>query len=283
MAAGMNTATDIASYIQTIYEDALFVARENSLMQPLIRTFNDKTDNATRSNSEYGTATIRQVAETDDLVSQTFSPSVIASLTPAEYAGQFFITDTRYESDPFGVREDAALELGQAMASNIENNLLSSFTSLTGGTVGAGGSALTWGYFSAAMTILRMRNAPPPYVCVLSPNQYHNLAKSATVAGATSNPSPNFSNEVTAQWWVNRFGPVDIFLSSNIAAGTAVYGAMFARQAIAYDERRAPRMEPQRDASRRGWELNMSARYAYGVWRPRFGVAILSDGSDPTS
>lgn len=283
MAYGMNTVTDISTYVQTIFADALFVARDNSLMQPLVRTFNDRQGNEARKNSQYGTATITAVAETDDLVSQTFNPSVIATLTPGEYAGQYFITDTRMESDPFGAQSDATMELGVAMAQSIENNLISTFTSLTGGTVGAAGSLLTWGYFAAAMTLLRNQNAPLPYACVLSPNQYHNLAKSASVAGATTSAAPNFADDVTRRWWVNSFGPVDIFLSSNIASGTAVYGAMWSRQAIAYDERRAPRMEPQRDASRRGLELNMSTRYAYGIWRPAHGVAILSDGSNPTS
>jgi hypothetical protein len=131
MAYGMNTASDISTYIQIIFEDALFVARDNSLMQPLVRSFNDRQGNETRKNSIYGTAIINQVAETDDLVSQTFNPSVIATLTPAEYAGQYFITDTRMESDPFGARQDATVELGVAMAQSIENNLIGNFTSLT--------------------------------------------------------------------------------------------------------------------------------------------------------
>ena len=42
--------------------------------------------------------------------------------------------------------------------------------------------------------------------------------------------------------------------------------------ALALDMRRAPRLEPERDASRRGYELNLSAVYAHGVWRPKFGV-----------
>ena len=283
MAAGMNVATDISSFVNSVFEDALFVARDNNLMQPLVTTFSDAQGLASRKLQAYGTATIRQLNETDDMVSQTYAPSALSTLTPAEFGAQIFLTDLRMETDPFGARDDAARELGVAMAQSIENNLISTFTSLTGGTIGAGGSALTWGYFTAAMTTLRAQNAPLPYFCVLSPYQYHALAKSASIAGATTAPAPNFADEVTRRWWIQSFGPVDIYVTANIAAGTAVYGAMFARQAIAYDERRAPRLEPQRDASRRGIELNMSTVYAYGVWRPSFGVALLSDGSAPTS
>ncbi len=283
MTAGMNLGSDISSFVNSIFEDALFVARDNNLMQPLVTTFSDAQGLASRKLQTYGTATIRQVAESDDLISQTYAPAALTTLTPAEFGAQIVLTDLRMESDPFGARDDAARELGVAMAQSIENNLVGTFTSLTGGTIGTAGSALTWGHFTAAMTTLRAANAPLPYFCVLSPYQYHYLAKSASIAGAVTATTPNFNDEVTRRWWIQSFGPVDIFVTANIAAGTAVYGAMFARQAIAYDERRAPRMEPQRDASRRAWELNMSTVYAYGVWRPSFGVAILSDGSAPTS
>jgi hypothetical protein len=279
----MNLASDISSFVNSIFEDALFVARDNNLMQPLVTTFSDAQGLASRKLQAYGTATIRPISESDDLVSQTYAPSALTTLTPAEFGAQIVLTDLRMESDPFEARDDAARELGVAMAQSIENNLVSTFTSLTGGTIGTAGSALTWGHFTAAMTTLRMQNAPLPYFCVLSPAQYHSLAKSASIAGATSAVAPNFQDEVTRRWWIQSFGPVDIYVTSNIAAGTAVYGAMFARQAIAYDERRAPRLEPQRDASRRAWELNMSTVYAYGVWRPSFGVTIVSDGSVPTA
>jgi hypothetical protein len=42
-------------------------------------------------------------------------------------------------------------------------------------------------------------------------------------------------------------------------------------------------MEAERDASRRGWELNMTAVYAHGVWRPEWGVCMTFDAAAPTS
>ena len=60
-------------------------------------------------------------------------------------------------------------------------------------------------------------------------------------------------------------------------------GAVFPRNAIALDWRRRPRVEPERDASRRGWEFNMSSVYAHGVWRPALGVQFIFDASAPTS
>ncbi len=278
----INTSSDIAAFVNTIFEDALMVARDNNLMTALVTVFTDRRGTALRSNQQYGTATINQITEVDDLASQTFYPTQLATLTPHEFGAQFFITDTRMETDPFGIREDASLELGTAMAQSVEKALLGDFSSLTGGTVGAAGSAITWGHFFAMIAHLRGQNAPQPWAAVMSPNTWHTLAK-AVAPGATVTNSPQLQDEVTRRWYVGSVAGVDIFTSSNIAAGTAAYAALFSRPALALDIRRAPRIEPERDASKRGIELNLSMVYAHGVWRPKFGVQGIYDASLPSS
>lgn len=282
--ANLNPSTNISTYIQTIYEDAMFVARENSLMPALVTVFNDRTGSAVRSRSEYGTATMNAVGETDDLVSQAFTPTVKNSLTPAEVAAQFFLPDLRVESDPFGVRNDASMELGMAMAEKIDTDIVGNFSSLTGGTVGAAGTAITWGHFFAMQSILRAQHAPGPWVFVCHPYQYHQLGKSASI-GATVTNAPMLQDEVARNFFVGNVGGVDIYLNSNISIDGSddAYCGMFSRTALAYDNRRAPRLEPERDASRRGIELNLSAVYAHGVWRPKFGVQGIFDASTPSS
>jgi hypothetical protein len=60
-------------------------------------------------------------------------------------------------------------------------------------------------------------------------------------------------------------------------------GGVFPSEAIAIDWRRMIRVEPERDASRRGTEFNLSAVYAHGVWRPTRGVQMIFDATAPTS
>jgi hypothetical protein len=277
-------ASDIGRYVQEIYEDAIFVARDNNLMQPLVLNFTDRSGTAARSRSEYGTAVIAAITETDDLTSQAFTPSVANTLTPAEVGAQFMITDTRVESDPFSVRSDAAMELGMAMAQSVEKNLLGQFSSLTGGTVGAAGTVLTWGHFYAMLSRCRAQNAAFPLRFVCHPHHWHRLG-SAVAPGATVTNSPDIQNSILGNFYVGSVSGVDIFTSSNIAIDGSddAYCAMFNPQALALDWRRGVRIEPERDASRRGWELNLTALYAYGVWRPKFGVQGLFDAIAPAS
>lgn len=58
-------------------------------------------------------------------------------------------------------------------------------------------------------------------------------------------------------------------------------GAIFTRDAFAYDQRAGFRIEPERNASLRAWELNLSGIYAVGTWRPERAVQLRSDASAP--
>lgn len=59
-------------------------------------------------------------------------------------------------------------------------------------------------------------------------------------------------------------------------------GGMFNRNALAFDVRRGLRIEPFRDPSLRSTELNATMIYAYGAWRPEFGIQLVSDATDPS-
>lgn len=285
MSAAFTQVSDIQSptdYIQKIYEDALFVAREQELMSSLVTNFSGQGI-APRVSSEYSSANIVAVNDDDDLTSQSFKPSVLSTLTPSEVGAQYLITDQRSESDPMGVRQSAALELGAAMATKVETDLISNFDNFTGGTAGAAGSVMTWDYFFAAVSQLRAQKAPGPYYAVLHPFQIHQLAKAAAVTG-TINNAPSFGDEAMRNRFFSQAAGCTIFESANLTPDNSddVTAGVFSSLALALDVRRAVRFESERDASRRADELNVSMVYAHGVWRPKFGVKLISDATVPS-
>jgi len=274
MSYGSNTYSNISTFVNTIYEDAFAVAREQTLATGLVNVFRDMSGLALRKSQGYSGVTINTIGESDDLSSQVFTPTAVATLTPYEYGAQFLLTDSRIESDPFGVRQDAALELGAALADKIDANAFSVFSSLTGGTVGVTGSAISWTYFENAIALLQAQHAPKPWVAVMHPYQWAILARAASVAGSSAtNPAPSLLEDVNRNFFITNTMGVSVFVSSNVqTSGTDAYMGVFSPLALAIDFRRAPRLEAERDASRRAWELNMSAVFAYGVWRPKYGV-----------
>lgn len=276
-----NTEANIAGFINTVWEDAILVARDNNVMTGLVTQFGDLRGLAVRKNAEYlGTAAFNVIAETDDLSSQALTPTEAQTLTPYEYGAQYFITDSRMETDIYPIRQDAALELGASYGQKIDKLLAGCFSSFTGGTVGGTTTNLTWANFFAAISKMRRAMAPQPWAAVLSPEQYHCLGTSIA-PGVTVTNAPQLQDEFVRRFYVNTIAGVDVYVTANIGTAASVFGGMFSRNALALDMRRPFRLEPERDASRRGLELNVSSIFAYGVWRPQYGIAIYTAGTVP--
>lgn len=288
MTVALNVWGDVSSIAQRIEQDAYFIVRESGVYQKLITTFNDASGMNTRRSYKYNSGTAVAIGDEDDLASNAFTPSADQTLTPAEMGLQFFITDARAESDlPENILTDAAKELGFAALDKVETDLYGNVASLTGGTVGAGTATISWGYVSAAIAQAREANKSNsvPLVCVVHNFQWAVLAKAASVAGASVYAnSPNFTEQMTRTGYVAQFMGVPMYQTYQArTTGTAFYGAVFPREAMAIDWRRPIRVRPERNESRRGLELNMSAIYAEGVWRPELGVQLYCLAELPTS
>jgi hypothetical protein len=285
--AQLNTYSDVSSLAQAIQDDAIFVIREVSTMQGLVTVFSDMSGLNPRQGHQYNQGSAKDIGEADDLTSSAFTPSLDQTLTPSEIGLQFFLTDSRIESDiPENIRTDAAQELGFAAADKIETDLLGEMANMTGGTIGTAGSTITWGYVAAAIAQARYVNKANnvPLSCVMHGYQWAVLAKSASIAGATVAPAPGFQEQITRSGFVGEFMGVPLYqVHATPDANDDFTGGVFPRPTIAIDWRRRVRVEPDRDPSRRGWELNMSAVYAHGVWRPTRGIKMIFDATAPTS
>ncbi len=283
-----NTYADISSIAPNIQDDAIFIVREAGVMQGLVTVFRDATGLNPRVGYKYNAGTAQIIGEADDLTSRAFTPSADQTLTPAEIGLQFFVTDSRAESDaPENIITDAGRELGFAALDLVESHLIGDMASLSGGSIGASGTAITWGYVSAAIAQARYVNKSIsiPLACVIHGYQAAVLAKSASIAGATTVSATGVADQVTRQGLSQAFVfmGVPIYQVFGGLSGTDFHGGVFPRLALAIDWRRGVRVEPQRDASRRGTEFNMSAVYAHGVWRPDRGIEMYFDATAPTS
>lgn len=285
-----NLWADVSALAQSVQEDAYFIVREASLLPSLVTVFNDMQGLNTRKSYKYNSGTAKTVGEADDLTSEAFTPSADQTLTPYEIGLQFFITDSRMEGDaPENIRTDAARELGFAALDKLESDLIGDMASMTGGTLGASGTAISWDYLAKSIALARgvNKNAAKPLVAVIHGYQWYVLAKAATVAGATVAVAPGQQDRVTNSGGavqVASFMGVPIYqVFGGVDSSTDFTGGVFPREAIALDWRRNIRVEPERDASRRGIELNMSGVYAHGVWRPALGVKMIFAATTPAN
>ena len=292
--AGLNLYSDLGAIAQNIQDDAIFVVRETYIMPNLVKVFNDLSSANPRVGYKYNQGTAGTIAEADDLTSQSFVPAADQTLTPIEIGLQFFISDKRADSSgnvPEDVLNDAATELGLAAGDQVQTHLLQDMGSMTAGTIGAYGSALVWGHLAAAIGGARQANKASgvPLVAVLHGFQWIKLAALASVAGASLAQAPQFTERISETGFVGQFMGVDLYEvypgtpAVNGTGGTAWFtGAVYPpTQALALDWRRPIRVVAQRDESRRGVELNMSAVYAHGIWRPNLGYNIAGFATQP--
>ena len=287
--AQINTWSDVSSLAPYILEDARFIIREAGIMQNFVQVFNDAKGGNLRLGHDYNSVSAVTLAETDDLTSSALTPSAALTLTPGRIGAQFFITDLRRDSEaPESIMTAAAQELGFAAADKINGDLVGDMGGLTGGTVGAAGTAITWGYLAAAIAQARKanKNLTAPLVAVIHGYQAAVLAKAASVAGATVITTPATNDQITSKGLAQAFSYMGVPIYqvfNDVDANTDFTGGVFPKGAIALDWRKAISIESERDSSRFGTELNMNAVYAHGVWQPTLGIKLIFDAATPTS
>jgi hypothetical protein len=272
--ANESTFNTISTLVNNIQEGALLTLREQFIMRPVISVFTSEPGSNPRTLYSYSGGTVTDpLAEVTDMSSQTFTPSLKATLTPKMIGTQYFITDQRIASDWNGVIRDASLDLGAMAAENMDKSVVALFDDMDAGTVGTAGGTTDLNEFLQAISMLRTAKAPRPYYWVGHPGHWYHLVNSLT-GGQTVTNSPELQDRLGRDYYMGDLYGVSCLVDANITDGGTAYGAMFSPSAMALDIRRAMRIEPQRDASRGGGgiELNMTAVYAVGEWRSELGV-----------
>lgn len=283
MTQGYSGTANISDDILAIHEDAWFIARESVLMPSLVTPYNSGGWED-RKLFTYPQISATTVGETQDYSNPTvFGKTLSVTLTPAEIMAQSILTDRRIETDRQNARNDCAQELGMAISDKIESDLLSLFDSFTTNDNSSTGGTAVFSLQLVANSIadLRTQKARGPFYVVLHPyhwldvwNEIGKPSTSVVAADAANRAMADYfvANLVNAQWYQHAM----IDTTSNKATS-----AVFNREAMALDMRRSPRLEPERDASKRAWELNETAGYAYGIRRDAFGAKIEADATAP--
>lgn len=286
--------SQISQFVPEIWEGALMYAKFNFVMPSLATLFTARGW-AARDVTEYKEGTIdTDLGELEDLTPKLMERVLLARLQPKEHGVQYLITDRRLETDTENVMFDAAEKIGYEMGKQMEKDLLADIANFTGGSVGTANSALTWADLYNGRARLAAAGVPGPYVVVLHEWQWLDLATAANIAALTATAAGaaaplSVRNDIQSRYYVASMGDMNIFVSGlvPIDGNADATGGIFNRQALALDLRRGLRVEPERDASLRATELNATVVYAHGIWRPSYGVKIISDataaGSDITT
>jgi hypothetical protein len=283
MAINYTTVASMNSLFNDIYEDAIFVTRESALMPSLVTNYTAQGV-ATRHLGIYPQASAVQVAEMAAFARPVeWTKTELASITPSTKMTQVIISDERLATDPQDAARDAASEMGGAMATKIDTDLLALMSSFDT-DLGTAGSALTIKRVAAGIAILRNSSVPNPLSAVMHPYGWFDVWVELGQPEANKALLGDVANQALRDYFTGNWLGVNWFVSSNIAtddSDDAVSG-VFHRDAIALDTRRGITLEPDRDPDRRAWKLNMHAWYGQAVRRSGHGVALTHDATTPT-
>lgn len=276
--------SDLNSLYNNIYERALFVARETNIMTNLVRTFS-ATGFMVRKFATRPVVTAQEKAEGVDFANPTtMGRTLLATLTPATVMAQALLTDEDRDTDPDSAINDAAQEMGGAIATKIDVDLCADFANFTTDVGPGAGQTATIAKAAVAVSILRNNIAPNPIYSVWHPYHWHDLWVELGQPATTKAFLGDVANQALKDFYVGNWINVQHFVNANIdvdGSDDAVSG-IFNQNALGFDSRQAPMLEPERDASRKATELNMSAAYAHGVIRNVYGVKYTADATTPT-
>ena len=278
----VSKVSDLNSLFNTIYERSLFVAREMNLMSGLV-TQASATGFMNRVIPIRTQVSAVTKAEGVDFVNPTtFGKSALATITPAVKMAQVILTDEQIATDPESARDDAVTELSAAIATKIDVDIASDFTSFTTDKGDGAGQAATLDNVATGIAVLRKNLAMNPIYFVLHPYAWMDIWRLLGQPAATYMLLGDVANEALRSFYVGNWVGIQWFTSVNVpTSSTDAIGAIFNREALIFDSREAPTLEPERDASLKGYELNISAAYGHGVRRNVFGVKFTTDITEP--
>jgi|TARA_Y100000310_G_scaffold247250_1_gene252817 hypothetical protein len=290
----ITTTAELADTIPTIIEEAKHTSQFQAIMAGLAWKIR-KGVGSTINVPYWGEVTAVGLTEGIDLTASSAMEDTNVQITPAEVGVKIIITDKLVRDDMNDVKAAAGKILGAAMEKKRDQDLLGQIDDATNSLIGAGNS-LTMGGVAAARALLSGNAtsaggpAPLPYACVHHPFTLLDLVDVVTpvvpTAGTLNVTGSAFTDEILREYTIGRLFGMPILEDGNLAIDSSddAKGGVFATGtggAIILGTASEWSVEPERDASLRGWELNIVGEYGVGEYLAGWIVELAADAATP--
>ena len=275
--ANETTTTSLNDLFANIVKEAIFTAQERSLVRKLVTVYDMSNDPSTTLQVPvYSNPSASGLTEGTDM-SATEVTSSVKTITVSEVGVQAALTDLMAGSSSRDVAGDLGRILGDAVARKMDEDIIGLFDGFST-SLGATTTELTAAHIAQAAATLRANKFGGTPVAVIHP--YQAYALKANLTNTFVNPNAGaLQNEAMTSGYIGQIAGVNVFESANITidgSGDAK-GAIFVPEALGLAVKWDVKVEPQRDASLRGWELNATAAYGVGELQDGAGVEMYFD------
>lgn len=282
-----NTST-LTELLPQITAEALYVASEASIMKGLVRNY-------TIPAGQGKTITVPVFPNvTAAGLTEATAPTATAidtsgnTLTVSEVGIRATVSDVAIQASNSNVVADIGRLFGEAIARKMDTDLMALFNGFSqqvgGAGVGGGDVNATAALLFQGIAKLRSQGYDTSNNCaiVLHPNVYYDVASSITSTFAA--PASAVGNDALRSGFVGTLGGVPVFQSSLVplADGSTAgdYGCgIFHRDAIGLAMMQDIKIETQREATLRGFDIMGSAVYGTGELYDNAGVRGHFDSS----
>lgn len=264
----ITNTTTLNDLLPSIVAEALFVASEKSIMRGLVRNY-------TLSPGQGKTVTVPiYPKQTAAALTEATAPAFTAIstdgavLTVSEVGLAAQVSDLAMMASASNVVADIGRLFGEAIARKIDTDILSNVANLNAGVGGASTTA-TPALLFQAIAKLRAAGYDTSNDCaiVLHPNVAYDVASTLTSTFAA--PASQVGNDALRNGFMGTLGGVPVYQSSlvNVAGGTAgdYNCVVFHRDAFGLAMMQDIRIESQREATKRGFDIVGSAIYGHGI------------------
>jgi len=280
-----STTTTLNDLLPTIVAEALFVANERSIMRGLVRNYTlGQGQGKTVTVPIYPKSTASQLTEGTALTNTAISTDG-ATLTLQEVGLMTSVSDIAMMASASNVVADIGRLFGEAIARKMDADLLGLANSLSV-SVGGVSTAATPALIFQAIAKLRSQGYDTANDCaiVLHPNVAYDVASVLTSTFAA--PASMVGNDALRNGFMGMLGGVPVYQSSLIAQSTASSNAsgdyanlIFHRDAFGLAVQQDIKIETQRQAALRGFDIVGSAVYGFGELYDAAGVVGIFDSS----
>jgi hypothetical protein len=247
-----------------VISEARYTSEANAPCKQLIENIKLDAGASTYRVPKVGQFTMSPLVEGIDITTTQDIGLQYTDLTWGEVGGMVILTDKLTRQFNESTFKMVGRQLGDAMARYYEDEIIALFLGLNGGTT-LGGDNINFTLRNAtAVAAFGAANLyKPPVSIVHHPNALAFLARSAAGIGQSGYAGLNATTkELLANYFVFDLNGTSVYQSGNIDKITGYdsgYGAIFSMHSMACIESLKPKIERQRDASLRAWEVIMVA------------------------
>ena len=277
----VSNTTTLNDLLPSIVAEALFVASEKSIMRGLVRNYTlAPGQGKTVTVPIYPKVTAAGLTEATAPSSTTISTDG-ATLTVSEVGLLATVSDLAIMASSSNVVSDIGRLMGEAIARKIDTDLLSNFKNFAT-TVGGASTAATPALIFQAIAKLRSQGYDTANDCaiVLHPNVAYDVASTLTSTFAA--PASMIGNDALRNGFMGLLGGVPVYQSSlaETITSTGDYACgVFHKDALGLAMMQDIKIETQRQAGVRGYDIVGSAIYGHGELYDLAGVYALFDSS----